>query len=765
MGANFRPDIEGLRGLAVLLVVVFHAGLALPGGFIGVDVFFVISGFLITGLLLREREQTGRIDLAAFYARRVRRLLPAAVVVLLVTLPIAYALFAPLDRGEMLLDGAAAALSVGNMRFALAEGDYFASIATPSPFLHFWSLGVEEQFYLVWPALLLVAARVRRIRVGVGAALFDVFLASLLAGLILIEFAPNWAFYSLPTRAFELAAGGMLAVGAPLVARLPAVVLGPAGWIGLAAVVWSAFAFDAGMAFPGLAALIPTVGTVALIAAGLGSPAGRRASGWLSPAPAMSVAPVRFVGRISYSLYLVHWPVFVLAGLYFGFGAQPDPASAALLIAVSIGLATLSWAFVEEPFRRGLSPRLRLRLPRAALRPRTTLATGLAAMLSVVLLANGLVMAAQRDLAQIGQGQPIGWAGPEWSGADNDPDVTGPDGVEPGEDYPEEPAEELPEVFIPDEEPTPAPAPTSTPTQRAAESTDDPGRLPTPAPTPKPTARPTPKPTPKPKPRPTPSDWALPADVQPAVTDARSDKEKPWFDRCLGIESSVKPRAACTYGDPNGSYTIALVGDSHGSAMFPAFDWVAKKNGWRLLVYVKVACPFMDIPVRSLVLKREYTECAQWNADIISRLNAAPPNLVVIHMSHWIFPVQSGLGASDYARSMARMIDRLSSRTVILADTPHSAMDVPACLSANWWDIRACSTPRWDAMSGHGVIEKRAAEAARVALIDLANEICVMKPCPAVVDKMIVYRDKHHLTATYARSLGPALNRLLELVR
>ncbi len=182
-GAGFRPDIEGLRGLAVLLVVIFHAGLPLPGGFIGVDVFFVISGFLITGLLLREREQTGRIDLVAFYARRVRRLLPAALVVLLVTLPVAYALFAPLDRGQMVWDGAAAALSVGNIRFALAEGDYFANLAAPSPFLHFWSLAVEEQFYLVWPALLLLAAVAwrRRPRRAVWIALFDVFLASLVA--------------------------------------------------------------------------------------------------------------------------------------------------------------------------------------------------------------------------------------------------------------------------------------------------------------------------------------------------------------------------------------------------------------------------------------------------------------------------------------------------------------------------------------------------------------------------------------------------------
>ncbi|MDP8904551.1 MAG: acyltransferase [Chloroflexota bacterium] len=800
MGASFRPDIEGLRGVAVLLVVIFHAGLVFPGGFIGVDVFFVISGFLITGLLLREREQTGRIDLLSFYARRLRRLLPAALVVLLLTLPVAFLLFPPLDRGEMVMDGAAAALSLGNVRFALAEGDYFTGITTPSPFLHFWSLGVEEQFYLVWPALLLLAARARRLRGGAGLAILAVFLASLVLAVLLTQMAPNWAFYSLPTRAFELAAGGLLAVAAPFVARVPGWLTGPAGWIGLAAIVASSLTFDARMAFPGTAALAPTLGTVALIAAGL------RPASWLSPAGLLSVGSLRFVGRISYSLYLVHWPIFVLAGLHFGFGAQPGPIWASALIGASIITATLSWALVEEPFRRGVPFAARLRLPQ--LRPGPTVAGGVAAMLSVVLVANGFALAADRELRNLGQdgSVPLGWAGPAgWSGADNDPLVPDWESAEPAGGT-EEPAEELPEIFLPGQDSHPTPdagaAPTAAPTARPTRG-DEPDALThttrkpakaTPKPTPGPTSKPTPKPeaktTPAPTPKPaakttpapttkttpaptpkltpsgTPSDWALPADVAPALADARSDKERLWADRCLAIEATVKPRN-CVYGDPNGGYTIALVGDSHGSAMFPAFEWAARKNGWRLLTFVKVACPFIDIRVESLVLKREYTECAQWNQEVIAQLNAVRPNMVVIHMSHWIFPIaaEKPLGYARAGESLARMINKLSSRAVILADTPHSAMDVPSCLSANVWDIRACSTPRGDAMSGHGVLEKAAAEAARVPLVDLANHVCVAKPCPAVVDKMIVYRDRHHLTATFARSLGPELKRLLDAVR
>src|SRR4029079_4526080 len=221
----------------------------------------------------------------------------------------------------------------------------------------------------------------------------------------------------------------------------------------------------------------------------------------------------------------------------------------------------------------------------------------------------------------------------------------------------------------------------------------------------------------------------------------------------------------CVFGDAGGGFTVALIGDSHGSAMFPAFEWAADHEGWRLLPFVKVACPFLDITVTSTLLKRAYTECSQWNENVIAKLNAAPPDLTVIHMSHWIFPVDKSLGDSAFSASLARMIKRLPGKVVILADTPHSAVDVPSCLSANWWDIRPCSTKRAQGMSDRGHLEGAAANAAGVAMIDLSADICPMAPCPAVVDNRIVYRDAHHLTATFAESLGPELDRLLKIVR
>jgi peptidoglycan/LPS O-acetylase OafA/YrhL len=319
---NFRPDIEGLRGIAVLLVVLYHAGtlsnssLQIPGGFIGVDLFFVISGFLITGLLIRERERTGKVSFSRFYARRVRRILPAAAVVLVVTLVIAYQLVALSSRAAVMEDGAASAVSIANIRFAMTT-DYFNPTNNSfSPFLHFWSLGVEEQFYFIWPALLALVAW-RRPRLGAAVALTAVVIVSFAASVIVTQSSPATAFYMLPTRAWQLAAGGLLALGVGSLARTPQVIrvavgqaLSIAGWVALAALVWVALTLDSKtVPYPGTAALLPTLAGVVLIAAGAEQ---------AGPGAVLRLMPIRFLGKISYSLYLWHWPILILGGLYLG---------------------------------------------------------------------------------------------------------------------------------------------------------------------------------------------------------------------------------------------------------------------------------------------------------------------------------------------------------------------------------------------------------------------------------------------------------------
>ncbi len=715
-GDEFRPDIEGLRGVAVLLVVLFHAGVPVPGGFVGVDVFFVISGFLITGLLLRERERTGSIDFLRFYARRVRRLLPAAAVVLLVCLPVSYLLIAPLDRPSVTLDAAAAALSVANVRFALTTGDYFASIATPSPFLHFWSLGVEEQFYLVWPALLLVASW-RRPRVGAAIALSLVLAGSLWASAVVTDMSPAWAFYVLPTRAWQLAAGGLLAIGAREIDRIPVPLRVAAGWTGAAMLAWAALALDSSVAYPGLVAVVPTAAAALLIAA------------WRGPGPRVLLerAPVRFLGRISYSLYLWHWPILVLGVLAAG-GTLPVSGRLGLA-AIAVVVAAASWTIVEEPFRRGFRGR--------ATRPIRTLAFGLTTIVVVAGLASALDVAGNSALGALPGSEPGAAAA-----ADPSPAATGA--------------------------PPAGSAAASVPaaTQTAAQvdrpvSSIPPASSASPAAQAPATLRPVPARTPAPTPQPT-GPYALPANVQPPLADARSDEDPLRRDGCLAFESATTPPANCVFGNPQGTFTVALIGDSHAAALFPAVEAVAAQHGWRLLTFTKVACPFIDMRVIDIYLKREYRECTAWRDAVVQRVNALHPDLALVTMSRWIYPVlPADETTASQGAALARMVGQIqAARVAIIDDPPMPSVDVPACLSAHVADIRACATPRAVAYgSDIGVRERIAAQAMGAGIISLASAVCPGNPCPAVVNGIIVYRDTHHLTATFARSLAPALDR------
>jgi peptidoglycan/LPS O-acetylase OafA/YrhL len=346
MAANddFRPDLEGLRAVAVVLVLLFHANVpGLAGGFIGVDVFFVLSGFLITRLLLRELGRTGTVSLRSFYARRARRLLPAAALVLLVTVGVSAVLLPPLRVPDVGADASAAALYVANIHFALQATDYLQSELAPSPLLHYWSLGVEEQFYLCWPALVLLVGRGAGFARRIGLTAVAVSLLSFAGSVWLtVESAP-WAFFSLPTRAWELGIGAILAAAGARLAAVPERLAALLGWLGLGLILVSSAAIDHRTPFPGTAAVLPALGSALVIAGG--ARASRLGPGRLLAAPAP-----RFVGRISYSLYLWHWPILVLpagAGLPLPFWLR------ALLLLAAVALAGATQRWVEDPLRRG----------------------------------------------------------------------------------------------------------------------------------------------------------------------------------------------------------------------------------------------------------------------------------------------------------------------------------------------------------------------------------------------------------------------------
>ncbi len=250
--------------------------------------------------------------------------------------------------------------------------------------------------------------------------------------------------------------------------------------------------------------------------------------------------------------------------------------------------------------------------------------------------------------------------------------------------------------------------------------------------------------------------------MAPPLARARYDEERLRKDRCLSIEGVTSP-PDCVYGNPEGTFTVALVGDSHASMWFPAVEAVAKRHGWRLLTYVKVACPFVDMRVRNINLKREYYECHTWNAAVVARLASVKPDLVVVSMSRWIFPVLSVDGSTArQGAAMARMLQRVAGPVALIAGIPMPTVNVPVCLSANLRDIRRCATPRSQAYRSDMLVRERAAtRATRDLLVDMTTAVCPSDPCPAVVNRKIVYRDGHHLTATFARSLAPALDRAL----
>jgi peptidoglycan/LPS O-acetylase OafA/YrhL len=353
---NFRQDIEGLRAVAVVAVVLFHAGLpGVGGGFIGVDVFFVISGFLITGLLWREVGTTGAVRLGRFYGARARRLLPASATVGVATAIGAAVLLSPLQARTAIGDGIASALYVSNYRFALQGVDYFGGQLPPSPFQHYWSLGVEEQFYLVWPVLIVGTAwliRIVRRRTKAQAAtssarpylvvLALVALASFALSLADTYLVPYVAFFSLPTRAWQLAAGGLVALTAGQWRRLPRPAAAITGWAGLGLILLACTWLSATTLYPGTAALLPVLGAVLVIGAGCATPAqgcGR----------VLAVTPMGAIGRISYSWYLWHWPVLLLAPPLLGHPLGLIGRLATVL--VSAGLAVLTLKFIENPLR------------------------------------------------------------------------------------------------------------------------------------------------------------------------------------------------------------------------------------------------------------------------------------------------------------------------------------------------------------------------------------------------------------------------------
>lgn len=349
---SFRPDLEGMRAVAVLAVFVNHLFDWPSGGFVGVDIFFVLSGFFITGLLIRERTETGGLSFANFYIRRVRRIIPAALLVLAVTITAGYIFFPAQRAKETLVDGLCAALFGANWRFGSVGTDYFQEGQPPSPLQHYWSLSIEEQFYFVWPVLLLglflitrKAARRGRPNVRLGALVGGmgvIVLASFAWSVTESGDSPASAYFSTFTRVWELGVGALIAIIGPLLAKLPSAgFVRPAmSYVGLAGVAASLFIITESTQFPGPGATLPVLSTALVVAAFHGADV--RVVPWLTNPAA------QYFGKTSYSLYLWHWPVIIVLAAIM----PADKTYYVIAAILALVLSHLSFTFFEDPIRR-----------------------------------------------------------------------------------------------------------------------------------------------------------------------------------------------------------------------------------------------------------------------------------------------------------------------------------------------------------------------------------------------------------------------------
>jgi peptidoglycan/LPS O-acetylase OafA/YrhL len=697
---GFRADIEGLRAIAVVSVLLYHAKLGpFDGGYVGVDVFFVVSGFLITRLLVRDVTKLGGRSLPNFWARRARRLLPASALVIISTLVVGWSVLDPLSFRSLARDAIAAGAFVVNMVFARRDGDYFASELAPSPLLHFWSLAVEEQFYLVWPLILMVVVRMRSgKRTALIATIGVLWVASFAASIVVTGRNAPWAFYLLPTRAWELLSGAAVAIlGPAIAAKLSEPVRAALAWVGLGVVASSMLLLTTRAEFPGWIALWPVVGTVAVVLAGI-DPSERGAQRLLG------AKPMIWIGQRSYGIYLWHWPALVLGAAAWGPLAAWERAA---LLIVSVAVAAAAYHLFENPIRH---------LPWLTFRPARSLLLG-GALVAAVVGVGAVMLRAPRQLD---------------SGA-----VAVSAAIEVPSTVPEvvttEPAVPVSTIAGPTttiDDPVDL-ADVVAPIVAANASALEQALLVT----------------------------EVPSNLRPSLSSAAADKPLIYDNDCM-LSDGVNQPGFCIFGNASSSTTIVLFGDSHAAQWFPALHRIADSRGWRLETFTKVGCPTADVPTTRT--DRD-PNCDEWRDAVFERLAAVQPDLVVMSSYRYNpggladEPWRSGLDATMTAlRPTARQV-------LILGDTPTPVPDdVPSCLAANLRRVDTCTAPRSSAVvEARNSVEREIARTHDALFAPTGDWLCTDTGCPVIFDDVLLYRDGNHISTVAAVLLIPYLDATL----
>jgi peptidoglycan/LPS O-acetylase OafA/YrhL len=695
---RFRADVEGLRAVAVLLVVLGH--LSVPGfrgGFFGVDVFFVVSGYLITSLLAAEyagkaeaNGGRGSISIPRFYVRRARRILPAALTVVAAVVVAGSVLLNELRVAQIRHDAVWAVLFASNVNFMRQATDYFSQgLVDSSPFQHYWSLAVEEQFYLVWPALFLLAARLafvggpRRWRVRVGATVCAIGAASLAWSVVATERGPLGAYFSTFTRAWELALGALLGIATTSATRLPRLVAGAASAAGVALLAVSFAVIGAGTPYPGAAALLPTIAAALLILAGITE---------RTPLPSrvLCLPPLRFLGRISYSVYLWHWPLIVFAAALYPTWSRTVQVRLLLLL-LTLGVSTLSYYAVEQPGRRIGVSRWPRRAPARRRARGANLVTATVGACALVAVFVGLLsaIAPERSPAVRLPAGPLLAAGSARI-------VTAPGSP-------------------PVAEATYAAAVRSWQREIRAGL-----RL-----------------------------RRLPASLEPLSRHLSAAFPPP----CVRGLPGLVPHE-CVVGNPAAAHTAVLDGDSHAemlrNAVWRAFD----PRTWSVHIFAQDGCGWAGGTNGSV----SAATCARFQAEALARIRALHPDVLLLSEHLVVTPFRS---RADIASSLAAFT-RAAGRTIVIGHTPLPeswssclvGSDISRCFATLDPAFRSDARMEQRLATGAGA----AYVDSSAWLCVRAGRQTV---CPPVIDGVPAFEDDTHVGAEYQLKLVPIVRALL----
>jgi peptidoglycan/LPS O-acetylase OafA/YrhL len=694
---KFRPDIEVLRAIAVLAVVISHSKITLESGFIGVDIFFVISGFLITKHLHDEVQKTGSVSMGGFYARRILRILPASVFVVLMTILAFLIWLSPLQTINYGWDSFVASLSGMNYRLAVTGTDYFNSTSLPTPFQHFWSLAVEEQFYVIWPLLIIIIAKIfirkpktlvnstdlkyidfesenkrvqafekefaavyfLKFKIAITLLLILIIATSLYLSYSVTLQSQPWAYFGLQTRAWQLAIGSLLAFYVSTFAKINHKVAAILSWLGFAGLILGFVWISEKTVYPGLWSLIPTLSTALIVLSGVNETK-------YSFENLFNCRPVRWIGKISYSWYLVHWPLFVM--FFYTVGDGLSAVHKFALILVSFVLANLCFLLVENPIR--FATWVRVSLVR-------TFALGLLLILISAGASYSVVYIKTESLKNYEEVEVV--------------------------------QNVLDEKAL---------------TQRIKQGL---------------------------------ASKKIPFELKTPLSMVPTDR--PYLN-CYVPQSDIElPEIdKCTIKNPKNTKTIALIGDSHIYQWANAFQKIAEKYNYNLLTLVKPGCPMYEVSVFDPTLNRDYSECYIWRKNMLKKLAEIKPD-IVIH-SGIIYKEANVEKFIDYMKTLksitsnvVNIVDTRKPNIQIPECLTKNSDDIQKCTFNtdfelnNGGDIKEQQT--------------KVAKELGVQNIETTGWFCFEKLCPPIVQNIVVYQDDNHVSNTYAQYLGGLLEQKL----